>query len=88
MKLKSNYKLREVAGETIVVNQGQSGVNMTRIISLNSSAKLLYNEFMGKEFTVEDVAKVLVDTYSIDHSLALKDATKWIDSLKHAEIIE
>ena len=88
MKLKSNYKLREIVGETIVVNQGQSGVNMTRIISLNSSAKLLYKEFMGKEFTIEDVAKVLVDIYSIDQSLALKDATKWIDGLKQAEIIE
>jgi hypothetical protein len=43
---------------------------------------------MGKEFTIEDVAKVLVDTYSIDQSLALKDATKWIDGLKQAEIIE
>ena len=37
MKIKSEYKLREVAGETIIVNQGTIGVDMTRIISLNSS---------------------------------------------------
>ena len=42
MKINSNYKLREVAGETIVVNQGTTGMDMTRIISLNASAKLLY----------------------------------------------
>ena len=42
MKINSHYKLREVAGETIVVNQGTAGMDMTRIISLNASAKLLY----------------------------------------------
>ena len=39
MKINTNYKLREVAGETIVVNQGKAGADMTRIISLNASAK-------------------------------------------------
>ena len=37
MKISSNYKIREIAGETIVVNQGTANVNMTRIISLNAS---------------------------------------------------
>ena len=35
MKIKPNYKLREIAGENMVVNQGVANVNMTRIISLN-----------------------------------------------------
>ena len=38
MKINSNYKIREVAGETIVVNQGTTGMDMTRIISLNTSS--------------------------------------------------
>ena len=40
MKINSNYKLREIADETIIVNQGKEGVDMTRIISLIKSAKL------------------------------------------------
>jgi len=36
MKINPNYKLRSIAGETIVVNQGISGTDMTRIISLCS----------------------------------------------------
>ena len=55
MKINTNYKLREVAGETIVVNQGKAGADMTRIISLNASAKLLYERLQGCEFGVEDV---------------------------------
>lgn len=88
MRIKPNYKLREIAGETIVVNQGVANVNMTRIISLNKSARLLYEEMAGKEFTVEDVAKVLTDTYVVGDELALADARKWVDSLKECGVIE
>lgn len=88
MRIKPNYKLREIAGETIVVNQGVANVNMTRIISLNKSARLLYEEMAGKAFAVEDVAKVLTDTYVVGDELALADAQKWVESLKECGVIE
>lgn len=88
MKINSNYKLRSVAGETIVVNQGTTGVDMTRIISLNASAKLLYEELQGKDFAVEDAAKILKDTYGIGHEQAMTDASKWVESLRGCKVIE
>jgi hypothetical protein len=88
MKINSNYKLRSIAGETIVVNQGTTGTDMTRIISLNASAKLLYEQLLGKEFTLEDAAKVLVDTYGIGSEQALADAEKWADALRKCGVIE
>lgn len=88
MKINSNYKLRSIAGETIVVNQGTTGTDMTRIISLNASAKLLYEQLLGKEFAVDDGANVLADTYGIDNEQALKDAQKWVDALCKCGVIE
>ena len=88
MKINSNYKLREIAGETIMVNQGKKGVDMTRIISLNKSAKLLYEQLAGKEFVLEEAAQVLMDTYGIDSEMALKDASNWVDALKKCKVIE
>ena len=87
MKINSNYKLRSIAGETIVVNQGTTGTDMTRIISLNASAKLLYEQLLGKEFTLEDAAKVLVDTYGISIEQALEDAENWADALRKCGVI-
>lgn len=87
MKINSNYKLREVAGETIVVNQGTTGMDMTRIISLNASAKLLYESLADKEFTLEDAAGILVQSYGIPQERALKDAAVWADALKKCKII-
>ena len=88
MKINSNYKIREIAGETIVVNQGTANVNMTRIISLNASARLLYQRLAEQEFTVEDAAKVLMDTYGIGNERALADAEKWVESLKQCGVID
>lgn len=88
MKINPNYKLREIAGETIVVNQGTMGVNMTRIISLNASARLLYERLADKEFAVADAANVLMDTYGIGEEQALHDAAKWVESLTQCGIIE
>ena len=87
MKINSNYKLRSIAGETIVVNQGTTGTDMTRIISLNASAKLLYEQLLGKEFTLEDAAKVMVNTYGISIEQALEDAEKWADALRKCGVI-
>ena len=72
MKIKSDYKLREIAGETIIVNQGTASVNMTKIISLNASARMLYETLAEKEFSLEDAAQVLVSTYGISNEQALK----------------
>lgn len=88
MKINPNYKLREIAGETIVVNQGTTQVNMTRIIALNATARMLYEAWMDKEFTTEEVAKSLVETYGISDEQALHDAAKWVESLTQCGIIE
>lgn len=88
MNINSNYKLRQVAGETIVVNQGTTGVDMTRIISLNASAKLLYEKLQGKEFTLEEAAGILENTYGIGREQAMTDAAQWVDALRNCKIIE
>ena len=80
--------MRSMAGETVVIMQGTAGSDMTRIISLNDSSLLLWNELQGKEFEVEDVANVLVDTYEIDAALAERDAKAWIERLRECNLIE
>ncbi|MBO5933081.1 MAG: PqqD family protein [Bacteroidaceae bacterium] len=88
MKIKSDYRLREIAGETIIVNQGTASINMTKIISLNATARMLYETLAEKEFSLEDAAQVLVSTYGISNEQALKDADTWITDLKNCGVIE
>ena len=88
MKINSNYKLREIAGETIIVNQGMAGTDMTRIISLNSSARFLYESLEEKTFSTDDVTDALLAKYSISKEQAAKDAQAWVDALVGCKVIE
>ena len=36
MRINTKFKLRDIAGETIIVNQGTPEADLTRIISLNT----------------------------------------------------
>lgn len=81
MRINDAYKVREVAGEYLIVEQGKSQVDMTKVISFNSSALLLWQELQGSDFTLEDVAQVLINHYDIPEKQALADAQKWVDAL-------
>ena len=49
MKINSQYIIREIAGENILINQGTLDVDMTKIISLNGTACLLYEELSCRD---------------------------------------
>ena len=88
MKIKSNYKLRTIAEETIIVKQGTRDLDLTHIISLNRSARFLFENFIGKDFTIEDVAKLLESTFNISKERAENDAKIWVESMIECQVIE
>ena len=88
MKFKKEYKVRSMAGENVVIMQGTAGSDMTRIISLNDSSLLLWNELQGKEFEVADVANILLENYEIDATTAEADAKAWVAKLAECGLTE
>lgn len=88
MKINPHAKLREIAGETVVVRQGEAGADLTRIVSLNASARLLYEQLADKEFTTEDAAGVLKAVYGIASQEAARDAAAWVEALRNCCLIE
>ena len=87
MKFKEGYKVRSMAGENVVIMQGTAGSDMTRIISLNDSSLLLWNELQGKEFEVAEVAAILVENYGIDTETAERDAAAWVEKLQECGLV-
>ena len=88
MKIKSNYKLRQIAGVPIIVKQGTRDVDFTHVISLNQSAKFLYEHFLDKDFTIEDVVNILESTFILNRERAETDAKIWVDSMIECQVIE
>lgn len=94
MRINSDYILRNIAGENLIVKQGKHGVDMTHIISFNSSATAIWEEFapkadsVAKEFSAEDVANFLVNTYGITNEVAQKDANAWCAKMAECGVLE
>lgn len=87
MKIKDGFKLREVCGETVVMAEGANMVNFSKIIRLNNSAALVWKAVQGKEFTEDDIANILCESYEIDRATALADAKTLCNSLKENQVI-
>lgn len=86
MKIKEGFVLREVCGEHIVTAEGLENINFNKLISLNETAAFLWKALIGKEFTVEEMAQLLVDEWGIDMELALKDSGNLCKAWKEAGI--
>ena len=88
MRIKKQYKVREMAGEHVVIMQGTIGSDLTRIISLNASALYLWQAVEGKDFDTNIVAQLLAEEYGIDDQIAATDAQRWIDKLADCGLLE
>ncbi len=88
MRIKQEYDLREIAGEHIVVIQGQLDADMTRVIALNESGAWLWEELSGKDFSPQQAAELLCSHYEVEADTALSDAERWIETLEKCGAIE
>ena len=82
MKINPSYKVRKVAGENIILLQGKTNGDMTRVIAFNDSALLMWNTLQGKDFTAEDATQVLLDNFEVAPEVAAADAAKWVQTLQ------
>ncbi len=82
MKINPIYKVRKIAGENIILLQGKTGGDMTRVVAFNESALLMWDSLQGKEFTVDDAVAVLLDNYDVEEATARADAGKWVETIR------
>ena len=88
MRINEKMKIRNVAGENIVIMPSDDAADMTKVVALNESSLLLYNQLKGREFSLGDAVQLLLDNYDVDEATARKDAEAWLaDMRKHRLIV-
>ena len=88
MRINQNCKVREIAGENVVIMQGRNGADLTQIITLNESALILWQALSGSDFEVEDAQRVLTENFEVDEATALRDAQLWVERMRECKLIE
>ena len=87
MKTVDGFTLRRIANEKILVPEGMNLVNYNKMISLNSTAAFLWEQVEGKEFTAQDLEKLLLDNYEVTPEIVRTDVQNIIASFKEAGVI-
>ena len=81
MKIDTSKKIREVAGEHIVIMQDKGVSDMTKVVALNESALFLYEKLTNRDFELPDIVQILVDEYEVDEATAAADAEAWVKNM-------
>ena len=88
MRIKDGFTLRELCGEHVVIGEGLSQVNFNKILSMNDSAGYLWKEVQGKDFTLEDLVKLLTDRYEVTAEVAMDDVKKMVAVWQEHGVLE
>ena len=74
MKLKKDFKLRQVCGENIVTAEGLKAIDFSKLMSLNETAAFLWNvaEKQG-DFTAGSLAEALCEEFDVEKTQAEAD---------------
>ena len=88
MKLIEGFRLRQLGKEYIVTPESVAQINFNKMISLNSSAAYLWKSVQGREFTPEELKRLLIDRYDVEEEVAGRDAEAIARSWVEAGIAE
>ena len=86
MKIKEGYIVKEVGSAFAVVAVGKEAENFKGVITLNESAKVLWDA-LSKGATMEDLQKSLTDVYDVSDEKAMQSAEKFVAKLREANVI-
>ena len=87
MRIKEGFVLRKLKDKYIVVGEGLAQVNFNHIITLNESAAYLWEQVGNRDFSVQELADLLVARYQIAPEIALKDAGSWAEKLLEKDVM-
>jgi len=87
MKIKSDYVLREIGDQFVVVPINEEAIKFNGIITLNKSGKVLYNTLQN-DVTESDLVKSLLDVYEVSEEKANEDVKNFINILKEKNLLE
>ena len=87
MKRSENFILKELMGSFVLVPIGDAAMNLNGVITLNESAKFLWDAAEG-DFEFNDLVDALIREYDIDIQAATEGAEVFLKRMKEEGCIE
>ena len=87
MKIVKEFILREIAGECVLVPTGATSQEFNVIIRISDTAKFIW-ENIEKVDSLEEMIRMVLDTYEIDEETARRDTIAFVGALVENGFIE
>lgn len=87
MKIVKEFILREIAGECVLVPTGATSQEFNGIITISDTAKFIW-ENIEKVDSLEEMIRMVLDTYEIDEETARRDTIAFVGALVENGFIE
>ncbi|MBQ9742048.1 MAG: PqqD family protein [Ruminococcus sp.] len=86
MRIAEGFIVREIAGETIAIPTGESARNLSGLVALNESGRLLF-ELLQSEQTEDSLTEALLNEFDTDPETARKDVREFLEILRSGGIL-
>ncbi len=87
MKIKSDYVIKKVAGQNIVLPTGEAKVSFNGVMTFNDVGAELFRLLDGSH-TQEDLVNYLTENFKIEQDIAKADVEKFINKLRDNGLLE
>ena len=87
MKIKSDFLLKKIAGNYVVVPVRKRAVDFSGIIKLSESGAFLWN-ILAEGAERDELVARLLDEYAVDEATAAADVDRFIIKLREADLLE
>ena len=86
MKLSDGFELVNIAEENIAVPVGYMTEKFQGVVVLNEAAAFLL-ENMKQSVTIDDLVRLLIKHYDVDHNRACEDVNRMIGELRQIGLV-
>ncbi len=86
MKLKYNFVVREVAGQSVALVVGEDSKNFNGMIKLNSVGEFIF-KLLENDISFEEILNAITDKYDVTAKDAASSVENYIQVLKNNNLI-
>lgn len=87
MKLKDNFVLKQIAGETVAIYVENDIADFRRAVSLKGSSHIMFKALL-ENISREELVLLLIDSYDISKEQACEEVTLFLEFLRSSNLLD
>lgn len=87
MKIKGEFILREVAGETLLVPVGETALKFNGMITLNRVSAVIWKA-LSEQASYDEILGKILDRFDVEPDAARRDLDEFLEQMKAADLLD